>query len=448
MMMIRFFKIFVFICCLAVQPYAAQASIRAEYEAARVEFISALVSMASYSDRAGVVAREDLADNGWFMRPHSENFQGIDAKFFMAFNNDFLPDQEAYILAVTGTEDIKDIKADLSFSKVLFGGGSPDEFIEKAAAKHLTNAAPMIHRGFNKYVNTAFFSREYGYYETFGEYLAGFLREKPSRKLYMVGHSLGGAVATVGAARLISLGVDKSQLEVVTFGAPAVGNEAFAVQFGQHIPLKRIVMRGDPVKGILQSITGIYVQFGEQVNREPRLNIYRSHHAAGTYVDAAIRNYYDKRAAMAKAGYEAENTEMQKQGDAMAYFSPPQFHLDETLEADRSYMLEVAYDSLRHDVDGFVFGAGAREALERELEKARAAGCKWLVQGGFVMDKNRKEPFSYYVSYQENIYEAESGELKDALLYTNSTEVFTPLQSVLHNLSEAQGARARLLRER
>lgn len=448
MMMIRFFKIFVFICCLAVQPYAAQASIRAEYEAARVEFISALVSMASYSDRAGVVAREDLADNGWFMRPHSENFQGIDAKFFMAFNNDFLPDQEAYILAVTGTEDIKDIKADLSFSKVLFGGGSPDEFIEKAAAKHLTNAAPMIHRGFNKYVNTAFFSREYGYYETFGEYLAGFLREKPSRKLYMVGHSLGGAVATVGAARLISLGVDKSQLEVVTFGAPAVGNEAFAVQFGQHIPLKRIVMRGDPVKGILQSITGIYVQFGEQVNREPRLNIYRSHHAAGTYVDAAIRNYYDKRAAMAKAGYEAENTEMQKQGDAMAYFSPPQFHLDETLEADRGYMLEVAYDSLRHDVDGFVFGAGAREALERELEKARAAGCKWLVQGGFVMDKNRKEPFSYYVSYQENIYEAESGELKDALLYTNSTEVFTPLQSVLHNLSEAQGARARLLRER
>lgn len=442
----RLFKIFIFVYCIVIQSHYAYAGVKEDYEDAKIEYVSSLVSMATYSDRAGISAREELADSGWFMRPYNENFHGIAAKFFVVANNDYIPGEETYILAVTGTESIRDIKADLSFSKVLFGGNTPDAFLEKAETKHLTSADPMVHRGFNKYANTAFFTKEFADFETYGEYLAAFLKGRPNRKLYMVGHSLGGAVATIAAARLISLGVDPNQLEVITFGAPAVGNDAFAKQFGKDISLKRVVMKGDPVKGVLQSITGGYTQFGRQVVRQEALPIYNLHHAIGTYVDASIRNYYDARQALEEAGYEAENSEMSKYGDNMVYFSPVKFQLDATLSADQFYMQEIAADTLRHSRTNFVFGEGARETLAKELAKAKAVGSQWLVQGDFSMEKVQNQYYTYYVSYQENIYEVKSGKLKDTLIFSNGTGTFTPLQSVIHNLSDAEELRLRIIK--
>ena len=47
-------------------------------------------------------------------------------------------------------------------------------------------------------------------------------------RVLLTGHSLGGAVATLLAERLVSMGIDKDRVPVITFGAPAIGNAAFA----------------------------------------------------------------------------------------------------------------------------------------------------------------------------------------------------------------------------
>ena len=67
------------------------------------------------------------------------------------------------------------------------------------------------------------------------EMVAPYLKQHPDRRLYLTGHSLGGAVASLVAERLVEKGVPKAQVPVITFGAPAVGNKAFADVYGKRI---------------------------------------------------------------------------------------------------------------------------------------------------------------------------------------------------------------------
>ena len=55
------------------------------------------------------------------------------------------------------------------------------------------------------------------------------------------------------AERLVEKGVPKAQVPVITFGAPAVGNKAFADVYGKRIDLIRVVTSLDPVPGSLQT---------------------------------------------------------------------------------------------------------------------------------------------------------------------------------------------------
>lgn len=63
------------------------------------------------------------------------------------------------------------------------------------------------------------------------------LRDESKRKkcfFWIIGHSLGGAMATLFAARLLDYyGVDKDRILTHTFGAPPVGNGYFARRYGQ-----------------------------------------------------------------------------------------------------------------------------------------------------------------------------------------------------------------------
>ena len=127
---------------------------------------------------------------------------------------------------------------------------------------------------------------------TFGEYIAAELKKDPSRKLYITGHSLGGAAATLAAARLSDLGVAPGQLEVITFGAPAVGNDSFARHYEHNFQLTRVTMAGDPVNKVLQSLTGGFVQFGQRVEWRSKLSE-RFPHGMAVYLDEAYRHYVD-----------------------------------------------------------------------------------------------------------------------------------------------------------
>lgn len=63
----------------------------------------------------------------------------------------------------------------------------------------------------------------------------------------IVGHSLGGAIATLYAADLINRGVPKSKILVYTYGSPAVGDENFVSTYDGHIYYHRIRNKYDPV---------------------------------------------------------------------------------------------------------------------------------------------------------------------------------------------------------
>jgi pimeloyl-ACP methyl ester carboxylesterase len=71
------------------------------------------------------------------------------------------------------------------------------------------------------------------------------------RRLYITGHSLGGALATLAAAKLRHLRpelVADNLRGIVTFGAPAVGLRAFKVFYGElHDLTLRIVNAADAV---------------------------------------------------------------------------------------------------------------------------------------------------------------------------------------------------------
>jgi alpha-beta hydrolase superfamily lysophospholipase len=73
----------------------------------------------------------------------------------------------------------------------------------------------------------------------------------PSFRTVAVGHSLGGAIASYAAAELRASGI---ATDLVTFGAPRVGNEAYvqtlmaqAPKYGRNY---RFVHKGDPIPSI------------------------------------------------------------------------------------------------------------------------------------------------------------------------------------------------------
>ena len=120
------------------------------------------------------------------------------------------------------------------------------------------------------------------------------LAEHPDAELLLTGHSLGGAVATLAGQRLIDLGVAPSRTHVVTFGAPAVGNRAFAKTYGKRLELLRVTNTADPVPKALQFFFGRYRQFGQEKDFELPRQISNMQHPVDMYMDCSFREYYHR----------------------------------------------------------------------------------------------------------------------------------------------------------
>lgn len=78
------------------------------------------------------------------------------------------------------------------------------------------------------------------------------------QKLFFTGHSQGGALATLAAAKCIEQGIDFQH--VYTFGAPRVGDILFANAFDQlhENKLSRVVNHGDIVTRVPTRKSGFY----------------------------------------------------------------------------------------------------------------------------------------------------------------------------------------------
>ena len=429
------------LCFLPTLPVLADAL--ADYQQAQKEYLSAWVSLGAYNDRIGHLARMELADAGWEVQGFNEEYDGAEAKFFIVKNESFLPQTEIYLLAITGTESKRDIATDLTVDKVLFGGTTPAEFAATAQKRDLQASDPMVHGGFYKYTQAAFFSKIYER-QTLGEHMAQLLKENRQRKLYLTGHSLGGAAATLAAARLIAMGVLPEQLEVISFGAPPIGNQAFADAYGKHVQLERIVLAGDPVAGVLQAVRPDYAQFGNKKVWEKKQYSEQVKHAMVLYLDAALHNYYDARQEAEAAGVLAEMEAGRAVCGQAVYVAPFVVHAPADLADDILYMKLALRDLCERRLFGCSFGAGERMDFRQELARAKAAGCKYVLFDEFTATSLREVKHGFYIAMQEEIYDVE-GRLQGSVLTATNTEGITPLEAVIYNWLVLKADREKIL---
>lgn len=154
-----------------------------------------------------------------------------------------LTNAEHVFLAFRGTEStsIEDIKSDAK------------------AATMLCDSGGKIHSGFNESFNWVFND----IYETLQ------LPEYSCKPLFITGHSLGGAIATVAAKKLNHSG---GVAACYTFGSPRVGDALWAENI--KTPIYRVVNAADPVTmfppgaemvGFIAWLCGLIPHFGKKI---------------------------------------------------------------------------------------------------------------------------------------------------------------------------------------
>ena len=402
-------------------------------------FVCAAASEAAYSGELPELLRARLAAAGWQIASYeTEGHRGTVGRFFHMVRTDE-DGTETHLIAFPGTERGSDVWTDLRLGRAAFGGDSPAEFLAVRDMRVTDRKeTPLVHRGFLDYCQAALFTDALPAYgnRTAGEVLAAELRAHPSMRIYLTGHSLGGAAAVLTAARLSDLGVPPEQLVVTTFGAPAVGNAAFVRRYEGQVRLHRVVMSGDPMKDLLAAPLG-FQQFGERVPWSPARSVARFPHAMTVYVDAAIRQLYDAYGGDGALLFLMGSTN-RTEGQPL-YVAPIETELDDTLAEDAPYMKAVLRDALHVRNAAVVCaasGGGLSEdyllsGLNDHLAAARAAGAEQLVAYRIAGARVRDAHETYRLMLEHAVYDAD-GNLLDATSRSALTGEMTPIETVLY----------------
>ncbi|MEN6565984.1 MAG: hypothetical protein ABFC57_06755, partial [Veillonellales bacterium] len=407
-------------------PIISFAGPKEDYEQAYKIYLAAGASAAAYSDRLGDLANRYMEQDGWQI-DHYIQVQGHTGARYLIARKEGIP---YYIVAIVGTENKRDIKTDLNVGKVYFAGSTPAEFAANAAKKDIPDTEPKVHRGFNEFIQAGPSAVLQNSQHT-PISLPSLLTADKSRKLYLTGHSLGGAAATLAGARLLSIGISPEQMEIITFGAPAVGNAAFAAKFGPNLPLTRVVNSGDPVTGVLQTMVGSYQQFGREIKWYPPDTIDDAHRLT-SYMDAAIKNYYDKRRQAIEAGMELPAPTAAKQtANGRVYIVPLRNNLPSDLTTDFWYMQEALQDEYRQTLPDYVT-ANSQTVPAAWQEEATASGCRWALTSEVSAIRVKQEKNTYYITVTQTVYDVATGTAVDTATYSTGTYNLTPLEAFIH----------------
>ena len=229
---------------------------------------------------------------GWRIMPQKLRSGRVESNFAIAHN--YFPELKKRIFLVTfrGSANKKDWSINLKTNRVNYGGHTLAE-MEAIAKEPLRKAEPAVHSGFNTYVDTVMRT---SVLDDKGQLRGVFkaVAERSDAMMILSGHSLGGAAATLLGQRLLDLGMPPERLCVVTFGAPAVGNEAFANAYGARLRLLRITNTADPVPGSLQTFFGGYKQFGRHIKYSLSTQVGNMHHDMAMYFDYSVSDYYEE----------------------------------------------------------------------------------------------------------------------------------------------------------
>lgn len=138
-------------------------------------------------------------------------------------------------IVFNGTTDLEHVLADMRIAQ-----DDLSNFITGAAS------GEMVHQGFNQ----AFLSMRAGV-----EFWLGLDEVRKKKPVFLAGHSMGGALATICARYLLELEQykDPAQLCLVTFGSPCVGNNNFREVMNRGVgEMWRLVCEDDIVPTLLE----------------------------------------------------------------------------------------------------------------------------------------------------------------------------------------------------
>ncbi|MBQ7705278.1 MAG: lipase family protein [Selenomonadaceae bacterium] len=326
----------------------------ADFETEREQLICALSATAAYSDETGDLSRRFLAARGWEIEKLESPSEKINVKIHFMGGVDSAGNVTK-ILFVTGTEDLKDVGVDVKVKSVPFKEN--DENI-------------LVHRGFRDYADAALSE---GILDFFVEYIDN----HPNENFYITGHSLGGAISMLIAARLADAGADMSRIKVVTFGAPAVGNKAFAETYQDKINLTRVVMDSDPVDVSLKLFG--YAHFGEVVNYKQVESSTQYSHSMALYLDTALRKFYD-------AELEIKS---QEKVTTPVFIAPIKIVQKSFAQVNEDYVKSILRDGYKSRFSNITFAepnfAEIKKAedfsysVREYVDAAKKSGCKFII---------------------------------------------------------------------
>ena len=403
-----------------------------EFERAHLRLSCACASMAAYHNDLSRTMERMMTVGGWETERYYETSSVAQTKYAFFHATESELEKPLWILAIAGTENAKDAEVDLRLHRIPFGGHSMEEFKQTAEQGERSAEVPLVHQGFHDYSMVALFGNGTPGQgtKTFGESIAEDLKVHPEKKLYLTGHSLGGAVAVLAAARLTDLGVPPEQLEVITFGAPAVGNEAFAKTYEPRLQLERVVMKGDPVKSVLQSVSGGYVQFGTKVELRPLKGSWRFPHDMVLYLDGVVRNYYDAMKQSEQNGMDLSQVHRHARFSAKVYVPPLQMEMEEALQPVQPYIEMLMQDQLLDEFRNPVVSSEPAN-LKTLFQSARQTGCEYVLFRQLEAKKIRSSDGEFRITMGEVIFDAR-GNMVDAYSASTTTKHMTPLEAVAY----------------
>ncbi|MBF1706312.1 MAG: lipase family protein [Selenomonas sp.] len=418
---------FVILLCVLAFPLRAFA---AAPNLPALLFVEAAASEAAYSGELSELLRARLTAAGWeIVGAETVGHRGTVGRFFHMVRRD-ADGAELHLIAFPGTERGSDIWTDLRMKRAAFGGHAPAEFLAvRDTPKEERGGMPLVHRGFLDYCQAALFTDAVEG-ETAGECLAADLRAHPSEKLYLTGHSLGGAAAILAAARLSDLGVSPDQLIVTTFGAPAVGNEDFVRTYQDRFTLRRVVMRGDPVKDALPSPLGFH-HFGERIDWQPARTTAAFPHTMTVYVDAALRRLYDTHDS---SGLTFLVGQENRTAGHTVYLTPIVVEVDDALAEDVPYLRAVLRDAQYVRNAATVFAPADTSGpldVTAQARAARTVGAEQMLVYRISGEKLRDAHETYRLTLERSVYDRD-GNLLAAGACSAATGALTPMEVILY----------------
>jgi len=396
-------------------PIPDKATFARDFEEAKMTSLAAATCAGTYVPGGQANEYGYLAEYGFKVTPYSQKINGVEVNFMVAVNQNVYRGKKLTVMAFRGSMSKDDWKLDLTTGQTPF---TPNGFvnIKKQNKEKAPSTVPQIHKGFNAYTLATLQCKVDIDGDGVPDDIAQTLIKNPDRTLLLTGHSLGGAVATLYGEYMVARGVPKDQIPIITFGGPAIGNAAFAEQYGNKVNLLRLSTSFDPVPVSLQGIFGGYKQFGKAEMYDLAGTYTDNQHSISFYADLALRKFFNMEDQGIAYGYLAPLPLTKIEGEeapvAIALtamdngpdkrFAPDikHFVLEEYLSIFPSYVVIESNLNKQEENAGF----------QQLVKKADKAGAKYLVT--LEVDRHRvAQTNQWFVGINQGIFTVPQGNM-------------------------------------